>query len=416
MHLRRTLGVIVGTMLLLVLAGGGLLAWSFWQQRRALPATLLVVGQDARLRLVEANGTEWLLATNASSGRFRFPAMAPDGREIVFITDEPEAHALLRLDLITGERRELYRTNVNQPLNVAWSPDGRFINFLLASTGGLSVHLVPADGSAPAQLIATGDSSFYSWRHDGAALLIHNDGHMIQGGRLDAYDIARGRADPVAVDPGLFQAPAWSVDGQDVYYVAQPPFGASRPQLDDIQSQIVRSSRDGTDPQVLAIEQRATVRIVRAPGSNQLAYVAGRLDANGSVAWGALKLIDGEGGEPRVVSRSDEQVAAFFWSPDGSKLAYLSHQGSYDPNGQRTWHTVDVATGSVRDYGPFQPSQVFADFQTFFDAYLFSFSPWSPDGQRLAYGAEDGVYVLDLADGQSRRVTNGSLAMWVGGR
>ena len=74
------------------------------------------------------------------------------------------------------------------------------------------------------------------------------------------------------------------------------------------------------------------------------------------------------------------------------------------------------ADGAVRDFESFKPSAAFAGLQVYFDAYTFSFSPWSPDGSRIVYGADDGVYVLDVAAGRAFRAADGALGVWVGGK
>ena len=71
---------------------------------------------------------------------------------------------------------------------------------------------------------------------------------------------------------------------------------------------------------------------------------------------------------------------------------------------------------ATRERSPEYTRRAFAGLQSFFDAYTFSFSPWSPDSSRIAYGAQDGVYVLDLAAGRAAKATDGALGMWVGGK
>ena len=178
----------------------------------------------------------------------------------------------------------------------------------------------------------------------------------------------------------------------------------------------MRVTTDGKETTVLIDEKLADLRLVRAPNSDRIAYEVGTFDANVAPVFGPLKLIDGAGGPARTLSRPDDHVTAFFWSPDGTRIAYLTHDGAYDATGPRAWHIVNIADGAVRDFDTFKPSASFAGLQIFFDAYTFSFSPWSPEGDRVAYGAEDGVYVLDVAAGRASKVADGALGMWVGGR
>jgi TolB protein len=415
MQIRRTLWIVIGVLSFLVATGGALLGWVVYQQQSALTTRLLVIGEDTQLSVINADGTTQTLASDLDANDYRYPATSPDGRQVVYVATEDGGLTLRRLDLISGQRIDLYRSNINRPFNMAWSPDGRYVNFLLLSPTGLSLHIVPSDGSRPALLISSATTSFYAWSSSGTSLLVHLNGHTAMGGSLELYDSASGTNTPIVSDPGLFQAPAWALDGRYFYYVAQPPVDG-RASIETLESQLVRVTADGKNPEVLINEKQSDLRIARAPNSNQIAYVAARLNEQRRLAWGQLKVLKEGAAEPTVLSRSDEQVGAFFWAPDGNQIAYLSHRGTFTPDGERTWHVVDLRTGAIRDYGTFTPSNLFVGFQIFFDAYLFSFSPWSPDSQSLTYGASDGVYVIDLERGTNTKIAAGRLSMWVRGQ
>jgi len=295
------------------------------------------------------------------------------------------------------------------PIDLAWSPDGKYIVFLAGSQ--LAAQIVPADGSLPAHLIAAGAPSFFAWSPDSGTLLLHLGGHTVQGGHVVAYRPGEAQSRPLLNDPGFFQAPAWALDGQHIFYVAQPPIANAEPTIDDIKSDIVRVSAEGKQPTMLVREEKSDLRIIRAPNSDQIAY-----SIRGVAGFGPLKLIDGAGGPARLLSREEDHVTAFFWSPDGTRIAYLTYADAYEPAGQRAWHIVDTDSGAIRDLATFTPSAAFVGLQAFFDAYTFSFSPWSPDGTQLAYGADDGVYIIDTVSGSAAKQTEGVLAMWLGGR
>lgn len=410
MTMRRLLWVVIPLLLLVVLAGGAALGWLLLRPGQAShPVRLVVMGADTKVRLLADDGAEEIVAENVRTDGYSFPATSPDGRRIAYVSADGGDSAIMLFDVASGARTELYRSRENVPIDLAWSPDGKNIVFLLGDK--LTAQIVPVDGSRPAQLIAAGSPSFFAWSPDGGTLLLHLGGHITQGGHVATYRPGQDQATPLLGDPGLFQAPAWSIDGRDVFYVAQPPFENAQPTLDDIKSDIVRVSAEGKNPRRLAREEKADLRIIRAPKSDQIAYMVVGLEG-----FGPLKLIDGLGGAARTLSRDGERVTAFFWSPDDRQIAYLTHEGRYTRQGQRTWHVVDVASGAVRDLGTFQPSAAFVGLQIFFDAYTFSFSPWSPEGTRLVYGAEDGVYVIDLATGTAAKKAEGTLGMWVGGK
>jgi TolB protein len=407
MTIRRVLWIIIPILLLVVLAGGGTLAWLLLRSS-SQRAQLVVLGPNKQMRLLDANGGARVLAENAKTDGFSFPATALDQRHLAYVTEDASGAAIISLDVVSGERKEVYRSPESVPIDLAWSPDGKYIVFLAG--GQLTAQIVPADGSSPAQQIATGAPSYFAWSPDSGTLLLHLGGHTVQGGHVAAYRPGDAQSRSLLSDPGLFQAPAWAIDGQHFFYVAQPPITSAEPTIDDIKSDIMRVSAEGKEPTMLVREEKSDLRIIRAPKSDQIAYLL-----LGVEGYGPLKLIDGAGGAARMLSQPSDHVTAFFWSPDGTQIAYLTYADTYEHAGRRTWHIVDIAGGTIRDLATFTPSAAFVGLQDFFDAYTFSFSPWSPEGARLAYGADDGVYIIDTAAGSATKQTEGVLGMWVGG-
>lgn len=416
MPFRRILWITVGVLAFLVVLSASALGGLVWLRFQQPPARLLVLDNAARLQLVAADGQRQTLATDVSRDVFRYPAVAPDGRQIAYIAGDEAGTALLRLDLRTGERQELYRSRENPPLYLTWSPDGQTISFLSnLSGGGLGAHVVPADGSRESELINSArGSTYFAWSSSSEMLLLHADG------RLATYDRAANRLSETLGGTGLFQAPAWSVDGQTLFYVAQPATsGPLTPFV--VESVLTRVDPGGAEPIVLVREPQAALFFSRAPASDRLAYTTIDLTQPGPLApdsFGPLRLVGADSRGTTIVSRPAEHVVAFFWSPDGSRLAYLTATGAQmDPVSLRyTWHVVAVDDGEVLDLVSFTPSRDFLAMVNFFDAYAMSFSLWSPDGRQLTYSTDDGVYVVDATGGAARRVADGKLGLWAGPR
>jgi TolB protein len=410
MTIRRLLWIAIPLLLVGVLAGAGALTW-YLLRATAAPIRLVAVGPDKTVRLLGQDGERVLAsdANDADSLNFAYPTPAPDGRRLAYVTMDDNGAAIQHLDLTTGERKELYQSKENFPYALAWSPDGKYIVFLAGNP--LTIQIVPTDGSKSAQQVATGQPSYFAWRPDSSVLLLHVGGHSVAKGQMLVYQTGAEQSNTLLGDPGFFQAPAWAVDGQHFFYAAQPPIDKPQPELEDVSSNIVRVTADGKEPTTLVEEKKAYLWLVRAPTSDQIAYVARTIDKPEA---GVLKMVDGTGGAARTLSRSEENVTAFFWSPDGTRIAYLTFDNA--DRQELAWHIVDIAGGAARDFEAFQPSKAFAELQNYFDAYTFSFSPWSPDSSRIAYGAEDGVYVLDVAAGRAFKATDGTMGMWVGGK
>jgi len=105
----------------------------------------------------------------------------------------------------------------------------------------------------------------------------------------------------------------------------------------------------------------------------------------------ALIIADSDGYNPQTVVRSREPLLSPAWSPDGSKLAYVSFE-----HGDSAIYVQDVTTGSRR---------LLSNKRGINGAPSFS-----PDGRRLAmslsYEGNPEIYVMDLGSGALTRITN----------
>ncbi len=410
MAARRILLTLIGLLSIAILIGtlsAGIITFLLFTNR-PLDQKLLVVGPDRRLALIDRQGTVQVLAEDISAELFRFPALAPDGSRIAYIGQEGNASVLRVIDLTTGNRLELYRSTTNPPLYIVWSPDSRSLSFLSNRARGLGLHVVPADGSRPAELVSSSTSSLYlAWQPDSSSLLVHIDGSLFEDGRV--VTVQPGRQQPLYElnDPGFFQVPAWSVDGESFFYVAQPPVEGP-PMVEKVESVLSRVKVGETQAQALAREPMAAIIFGRSPQSDEIAYTT--VGPNG---FGPLKLV-GLDGKVQTLSAANDNVIAFFWSPTGEQIAYLTPAGrTTDGFVQVRWQVVNRTGGTPRSLVTFAPSEAFLAQINYFDAYALSFDLWSHDGRALVYSARDGVYVLDVGRGITKRRSDGTLAMWL---
>ncbi|MBC8160231.1 MAG: PD40 domain-containing protein [Roseiflexaceae bacterium] len=410
MHLRRVLWGIITGLGLLALVGSGALAWALLRA----PATSgsLLISDASTLRLGSGTNGQ-VLSAALRPASFRFPAVSPDGTRVVYVTTSGEGVSLVAHDLRSGSSIDLYTSSLAEPFNLTWSPDGRHVLFLAPGPGGLALLIVPADGSDQPVPVAVGQNIYFAWSDDSAQLVLHIDGHTLQNGRVALYRPGDRAATPFLEDPGFFQAPAFSRDGSNMFYVAQPPRVGERLTFAEFGASIVRVGIDGAGAQPIYFEPQAALRLVRSPSSDALAYVLQRIAENGSTTWQGLYLLDEAAAAPRLLSAADDGVDAFFWSPDGSQIAYLAQSRGSASRSARVWKVVQVASGEVREFSAFEPSAAFAELNVYFDAYQHGYSPWSPDGRRLAFAAEDGIHVIDLERGTSERISAGEMVMWV---
>jgi TolB protein len=128
---------------------------------------------------------------------------------------------------------------------------------------------------------------------------------------------------------------------------------------------------------------------VRGAFDTRVAYVTAV--GTGSNAQYSLIIADSDGYNPQTVVRSREPLLSPAWSPDGSKLAYVSFE-----HGDSAIYMQDITTGSRR----LLSSQ----------RGINGAPKFSPDGRRLAvslsYQGNPEIYVMDLGGGAMTRVTN----------
>jgi len=121
---------------------------------------------------------------------------------------------------------------------------------------------------------------------------------------------------------------------------------------------------------------------------------------------------------PRALT-GDDFVAAFFWSPDGSKIAYFvpSTSGDQGSDPMLTLKVLNVRTGAVRTVTSFRPSPYFAGLLDEYGQYSESVRLWSPDGRFLLYcsmGPDSFDVMVAYADQPiaPRKIADGLMATW----
>ena len=122
------------------------------------------------------------------------PVFSPDGERLAFARGGRE---LVVVELGSGRERvvataALWRPPFGQARPLAWSPDGRWLAFF-ATDGRMftNVHVVPADGSAPAAAIsrlANSSAASLAWAPDGKSLYFDTQ-HRTEDGRIARIDL-----------------------------------------------------------------------------------------------------------------------------------------------------------------------------------------------------------------------------------
>ncbi|HEY5702353.1 MAG TPA: Tol-Pal system beta propeller repeat protein TolB [Gammaproteobacteria bacterium] len=129
---------------------------------------------------------------------------------------------------------------------------------------------------------------------------------------------------------------------------------------------------------------------IRGAFATRVVYVTVNKKQDGSKRF-TLEVSDADGYNPQVLLESSEPLLSPAWSPDGSKVAYVSFEGK-----NSAIYIQDVTTGK-RERVASNPG-------------INSAPAWSPDGKRLALTlSKDGnpeIYIMNISNKSLTRITN----------
>lgn len=310
------------------------------------------------------------------------PVFSPDGQQIAFSSNRHGGYDVFVVSARGGKPKRLTHDSASDMVT-GWTPDGK--NILFASTRGvgfppsIELYTVPIDGGRVRKLtVAEGKDGSFSPRGD-QLLYVRGPGSWYRKGYRGSSndDLWLANADGgnnrrVTTFQGQDQSPMWSADGNTIYYVSeihgvanivkQPPGllpPSAKPvaltQHADDSVRKARISRNGEwivyecgpdlwvvstgddpRPRKLAIEVNAddkanNERVVTftnratefalAPDEKHICFaVQGKLFRS-AVGPNTRS-------EQMTFGASNDHGAA--WSPDGSKILFLSDRGGYD--------------------------------------------------------------------------------------
>ncbi len=395
---------------------------------------------DSRIAFVDAAGRMGTVAAAGGDERLigaedavlLFPAWSPDGRSLAAVGSTAEGPGVFAVaDSDGAALTPLYVNRRGAPIYLYWSPDGQAVSFIANHDDGLALYLAPAQGGEEARLLATGSPFYWQWAEAGDELLIHS-GASFPGARIAFLDVAAGGepGDDLGA-AGFFQAPGISAGGR---YLAWAEVDNTRARW-----LVVRQTESGEEQR---LPHRGNIAMSWSPAGDRdlLAFVSpAAANRRAFSYYGPLRLLDATSGEVGLLS--DLTVLAFFWSPDGRYIAYITVAGQDDgeqaagglttvsltesePAAQQgnlrlaLW-VVDVESGLGQQRLVFRPTAMYlTQFLPFFDQYALSHRIWSPDSAALVLPIagdtpqEDTIYVVPAHAGAAYDVAKGTIAFW----
>jgi hypothetical protein len=377
--------------------------------------------------------------------QFGFPAWSPDGTRIA-ITGEGDGGIRLYLwDAVVGEANAspttaaekpavLYDDLDHPPFYLYWSPDGRQIAFLTSQPDGIALRLVSADASdasTDARVVREGSPLYWDWL--GSDHLVAHIGLSGANAFLGEVDLQGTSTEAEELSPGYFRSPAVSSDGAFRAYVTS---------AQDLTGTVTVESMQTSQRSEASVFGVAAVSF--DPTGSTVAYVASEKRGADDLAFplGPLKLLDPRTGVNRTLLAAD--VVAFYWAPDGETIAVLtlsppddelvgvpgarlastrgSVPGSTDepPPGAGvplTLSFVDVVSGSIRGSRAVEiTSRYVNNILPYFDQYNLSHRTWAPDSSAVALpivvNGKDQLAVIPADGSGMTPLPNAELGFW----
>jgi Tol biopolymer transport system component len=249
------------------------------------------------------------------SGHVQAPAVSPDGRELVYVSDNG-GHSNLWLASLDGSGVQQLTFESDPAVTMGaplWSPNGDRIAFVRAEVERIDLCLVGRDGGAITKLVQSAFAP--SWAPDGRSLYCSRE-----RSRIDRVDVATGEA--VRVRSERATAPIAGPRAGELYFNQEPelPIGPGG------DTAIFRAASEDGPAEVLArianarvpLNPRLRLQCTLSPDGRWLA--APLVDGHTVNLW----LVPTEGGPMRAVTDFGERsvfiVRSVGWSADSRHI------------------------------------------------------------------------------------------------
>lgn len=383
---------------------------------------IVFITLDQQLATISPDGENIRLLAELPD-RLTFPAWSPDGsrlavaldsRIFLFADEEPES--------LTITKEPIYDDAGQSPFYVYWSPDSTKLSFLTNHPDGLALQIADvSEGRSATELVAIGQPFYWDWSREGDSLLIHS-GLLGNNARLALID-NHGEGQDIA-RPGFFQAPGFSASGRLKAFA----------EIDQTRiSHLIVQDDDGKE--IVSVPHSGQISMLWNPIDELLATSSPASDRSGS--YGPLSIIDPSNNHIEQITQ--DNVVAYFWSPDGKKIAYFTPSGqdlggvqalSLPAKGDALARThnqggnlkldlwvADVQSLDKRQLLRFTPSSAFMrQFLPYFDQYALSHRIWSPDSNDLIMPiVEEGVShiaIIPVGQGDIQFLSAGEIGFW----
>jgi TolB protein len=419
---------------------GGVAAKGASRQTGApIPGQIAYVGQDANIYLCAAPCDQPACITCAAKAeqarandltpastmvqaqvpappvQYNWPTFSPDGHQIAYSSARRGGAGTFGVhsyDLARRASISIFESS-DRPIYFSWLPGGHQLFFLASDDESLKLIRAEAHENRPVRIILTGQPLFFDWNQALDELAFHYVESTEQKpehvGLMKITDHDQRVIKTISTGPAPFRNPAWSPDQSHLAYVVDNKNG---------QVTLVVANADGSSPREMVGLAPGVSSFVWAPDSKRIAFATQK--SEGKMAYDGINLLDVANGN--INPLVSEPVIAYFFSPDGQRLAYIGVTEQ-----SNTWNVVDLASGKSRKLTNFVASHTQSITYQVFDQYAISHRVWSPDSRALVFAGvmvkagvavpleampPPSIWMLPVDGGSPQDLADGDVAFW----
>ena len=321
-------------------------------------------------------------------GFFTWPTWSPDARSLVYSGVVNEGDALqLNLyasDIAGSGDRVLYASERGQVGLIAqgvahyalWAPDGQRLAFIAMTGSGLSLFMDDLTDDTDARHILDDGPLWTSWSSDSSMLAVHRGmEHFLVSADEDLSVHSLDLQGVGVSGPGV-AACGWlaHVSGRSLRTLRASVSGV---RLDGLKAQSITPIRS-VEGEAAFLWSSTGKYLAVGESSQYLLYRDAALRVYDTVAVVSA-------GESRETVERALPALAFFWSPDGTKLALVTLS---ERQGALSWAIYDVESDERVRLVDFAPSMEQLTLFQFFDQYAYSHSVWSRDSASIVFAGD----------------------------
>ena len=345
------------------------------------------VSTDGEVNTMRPNGLHVNTISPDVDGFFTWPTWSPDANMLVY-SGVVEKDGALQLNLYAsdiagsvdrvlhasepGEVGLLAQGVVHYPL---WSPSGQRLAFIANSGSELSLYMDDLRDDPTADHLLDDGPLWMSWSADSAMLAVH------RGAEHFAVSCDEDCATrQLSLRESGYRVPALHPIDGSLTIRSQPAArqaSVSSVRMDGARVQAITPLRS-VEGETAFLWSSTGRHIAIAEASQYLMYRDTVLPVYESLAVVPI-------GTSASVVELDVPILAFFWSPDGTKIAFVTLSNR---QGALSWALYDAYSGESTLLVDFAPSGEQMTMFQFFDQYAYSHSLWSPDSRSIVFAGD----------------------------